>query len=266
MDIIVLIKQVPDPNIPANQLKIDEQNKRVIQPPSVPPVINGYDENAVEAALQIKEQVGGKITAISLGPPEAKDALKRALAMGVDEAVLLSDPSFQDGDAWSTALALARAVQKAGPFDLVLCGRQASDWDQASVGLGVAEMLGIPGITPVQKLELAGQTVRAQRVVETGYELLEVRLPAVIAISSEFYQPRYPTLKGIMMAAKKPLATWSAADLGVSADQVGVRGRKVELRRLYAPVQESQCEFVEGDSPEEKGRALAQKLRAAKVI
>ena len=263
LHIIVTIKQVPDPDIPPGHFKVDEAAKRVVPPPGVSPVMNGYDANALEAALRLKERHGGKVTLVSLGGPEAKDTIKRGLAMGADAAVLIDDPALRDADSYLTALALAKAIEQLGPFDLVLSGRQASDTDAGQVHLGIAELLGIPGITPVQKIEAADGRVRVERMIEDGYQVLEVQLPALLGVSSEIGEPRYPPLRGIMMAGRIAVPVWTAADLGLDPSQLAARR---ELRRLYVERREAKCEFIEADSPAEAGEKLALKLREAKLI
>src|SRR5687768_7896178 len=169
MEIIVTVKQVPDPEAPKESFRIDEAGKRILNPSNVDPVINGYDENAIEAALQLKAAVGGKVTAICMGEESATRALKQALAMGVDEAILLKDAAFAETDAATTAYVLSEAIKKNGTYDLILCGRQASDWDMAQVPSGIAELLDLPSVTAVQKVEAQGDGVRVERILENGY-------------------------------------------------------------------------------------------------
>lgn len=264
MRIIVTVKQVPDPDIPPDHFKVDEAARKVIPPPGVAPVMNGYDANALEAALRLKEQLGGTITLVSLGPPQARDALKRGIAMGADRAVLLDDPAFAEADSAVVAQALSAAIRKLEPPDLVLCGRQASDTDAGQVHLGIASLLGLPGISPVQRIQPQGDgMVRVERLIEDGYQVLDVRLPAVLGVSSEQYEPRYPPLKGIMQASKAQIPVWGAADLGLSPDQL--KPRRI-LRRLYVERREARVELIEADSPAEAGEKLAQRLREAKLI
>jgi electron transfer flavoprotein beta subunit len=261
MHIIVCVKQVPDPETPASQFKVDEAAKKVVPPPGIAPTLNQYDANAVEAAIQLKEQHGGRITVLSLGPESARDAVKQALSMGCDAGVLISDPQFEDADAWVTANVLAAAIRSLGEYDLILCGRQASDWDQAQVPQGLAELLGLPSVTPAAGLELQDSKLRVKRLIEDGYELVEVPLPAVVAVSNEANQPRYPTLKGIMAAARAKIEIKTAADLGLN----GVE-RKVSLLRLYVPKIESKLEWIPGETPEEKAKNLARRLREERII
>ncbi|GIX46212.1 MAG: electron transfer flavoprotein subunit beta [Candidatus Tectimicrobiota bacterium] len=266
MDIIVTIKQVPDPEAPKESFRIDEEAKRILNPANVDPVINGYDENAIEAALQLKEAVGGKVTALCMGEESATRALKQALAMGVDEAILLHDPAFADADATATAYVLAAAIRKLGKYDLILCGRQASDWDQAQVPSGIAEYLDLPSVTAVQKVEVRDGTVRVERILEDGYEVIELPMPCLVTVSNEANRPRYPTLKGIMAAGKKQIPVWNAAALEVDPARVGRAGSLTRVVKLYIPRFEGSCEFIEGETPEEMGEKLALRLRELKII
>jgi electron transfer flavoprotein beta subunit len=266
LDIIVCIKQVPDPDAPADTFKIDREQKRVIPPPNVDPVITLYDEHAIEAALQLKEQHGGKVTVLSMGPDSVQRAIKQAMAMGADEGYHLNDEAFRHADAYMTAYTLAQGIKKIGHFDLILCGRQASDWDQGQVGVGIAELLGISSITLIQKIEIRDQHLRVERLVEGGYEVLETVMPALLTISSEINKPRYPTLKGIMAAGRKKVPVWGATDIGVEPTQIGSPSVLMELRDLYIPKHEGKCEMIDGDTPEEIAEKLARRLREAKVI
>jgi electron transfer flavoprotein beta subunit len=262
MKIIVTVKQVPDPDIPPTHFKVDEGARKVVPPAGVAPVMNGYDGNALEAALRLKEKHGGTVTVLTLGGAEARDTLKRAIAMGADGAVLVDDPALRDGDSVVTATALARAVGKIGEYDLILSGRQASDTDAGQVPLGVAEILGLPSVSPVVAIEPSGDGLKVNRMVEDGYQVIEVGLPALVAVSSEIGEPRYPPLRGIMAAGRAQIPVWTAADLGI--DVAG--GRRATLRRLYVEQREAKVDLIEADSPEEAGVALANRLREAKLI
>jgi len=267
VNIIVCVKQIPDPETPASSFKVDEAAKKVIPAQGIAPVVNPYDPQATEAALRIKDAVGGgKVTVISLGPDSARDAIKHALAMGADEGVLLSDPAFEDIDNFQTARALAAAIQKIGEYDLILMGRAAADWDMGVVPLGVGSILGLPVLTVAKSVESDGKKVSVERVLDDGFQKVEADLPAIVTVSNEFGEPRYPQLRQIMMAAKKTVQVWGLADLGLSPDQFGVENRVMPLEALYQPKVEVNVEIIEGDSPEEKARTLAQKLRAAKLI
>jgi electron transfer flavoprotein beta subunit len=263
MKIIVTVKQVPDPEIPPDHFKIDEAAKKVIPPGGVAPVMNGYDANALEAALKLKEQHDAEVVALSLGPAKARDTLKRALAMGATEAVLLSDPAFEELDSLATARTLAAAIQKIGDYDLIMCGRQASDTDAGQVHLGLAELLGLPAASPIQAVEVADGAFKVQRIMEDGHQVVQLPRPCLVGVSSEIGEPRYPPLKGIMAAGRAQIPVWSAADLGLDVEQLKPRR---ELRRLYVESGETQAEMIEADSPAEAGEQLALKLREAKLI
>ena len=262
MDIIVTVKQVPDPDIPPSHFRVDEAARRVIPPEGVAPVMNGYDANALEAALRLKDEHGGKVTVVTLGGDSARDTLKRAIAMGADAAMHVNDPALLDADGFTTAQALAAAIKKIGACDLVLSGRQASDTDAGQVHLGIAELLGLPAVSPVQKVEeVADGSITVERIAEDGYQRVRMQLPGLLGMSSEANEPRYPPLKGIMAAGRAQIPVWTAADLGVGAPE-----RKVEVRRLYVEAREARVELIEADTPAEAGVRLADKLREAKLV
>jgi electron transfer flavoprotein beta subunit len=262
-NIVVTVKQVPDPDIPPSHFKVDSAANRVVPPAGVAPVMNGYDANALEEALRLKEKHGGTVTVVSLGPDSARDTLKRAIAMGADSAVHVNDPALVDADSTLTAATLAAAIRKVGEdFSIVMCGRQASDTDGGQVHLGIAQHLQLPLVSPIQKIdEATDDSLTVERIVEDGYQRLKVRLPALLGVSSEINEPRYPPLKGIMAAGRAQIPVWTAADLGVDAS-----GGKVKLRRLYVETREASVELIEADSPAEAGTKLADKLREARLV
>ena len=267
MDMIVCVKQVIDPEAPPASFVVDDVRKMVTLPPNIFPVIDPYAEYALEAALRIKDsQESSKITALSLGAELSREVMRKPLAMGADELVLLEDEVFDGGDSWSTACALAAAIKKIGSYDLIFCGRQAADWDAGQVGLGVAEILGLPSVTLAQKIEISGDKARVERKTDGGYEVVEVSLPAVITVTNELGEPRYPTIKGIIAAKKKEVVIWKPADIGLEPAQVGAQGRRLRLLKLYQPVPEGKCEIIDGETPEEAAVNLALKLRDAKVL
>ncbi|HEY91831.1 MAG TPA: electron transfer flavoprotein subunit beta/FixA family protein [Dehalococcoidia bacterium] len=266
MNMIVCVKQVIDPEAPPASFKIDAATNSVVPPAGVPPVISPFDEQAVEAALRIKDAQGGKITAISLGTGLLRDVVKKPLSMGADELVLLEDAAFDGGDSWSTAAALAAAIKKIGEFDIIFCGRQAADWDSGQVGSGIAEILGLPSVTLAKKIEVSDGKATVQRVIPDGYEVVEVGLPAVITVSNELGEPRYATIKGIMSAKRKEPIVWAPADIEVEAGQLGATGRRVKMLRLFQPVREGTCEIVEGEDEADAGTNLAAKLSEVKLL
>jgi electron transfer flavoprotein beta subunit len=262
-NMIVCCKQVPDPEAPPAVFKVVD-NKMTL-PPEVKPVIGQYEEFALEAALKIKDTAGGKITAVSVGNNFVRDVIKKALAVGADELVLLEDKAFEDGDSWSTAHALAAAIKKIGEYDIIFCGRQSSDWDAGQVGLGIAEILGIPAVTLAREVEVNDGKAQVQRVIPDGCQVIEVALPAVIAVTSGLTL-RYATLKGIMAAAKKQPVVWKPADIGLDPSQIGAAGRRARLDKLFQPVKEAKCEMIEGETAAEAGAKLAVRLREAKLL
>ena len=264
INIIVCVKQVMDPETPASAFKIADDAKSVAPAPGIPPVVNGFDENAVEAALRLKDNGDvGKITVISIGSGFVMDVMKKPLSMGADELVLIDDEALQGLDAYATATALSEAIKKVGDYDLVLCGRQASDWDQAHVPLGVAEMLGLPCVTLAQKIEVTGEGLIVQRALTDGYQVVEAPLPALVTVTNELGEPRYPTLRGIMTAGRKQPTRWSTADVGIDGAALAP---KLTLTELFIPVTESQVEIVEGEDDADAGRNLALRLREEKLI
>ncbi len=262
--IAVLAKQVIDPEMPMAAFQIDSSAKRVVTPPNIPPVVNGFDENAVEAALRIKDAQEASVTVISSGTSFALDVMKKPLSMGADDLVLLQDDTFQNTvDSFFTAQLLAAAVRKLGGFDLIICGRQASDWDNAQVPLGVAEILGLSCVSLGKKVDVREDKVIVERLVPDGYEVVEAPLPALVSVSNELGQPRYPTLRGIMAATRKRPTIWGVADLDLDAAQLEPR---ITLHDLFVPVSNTECEIIEGDDDADAGRKLALRLREDKFI
>ena len=264
VNMVVCCKQVPDPEVPPAVFKV--VNNKMTLPPDVKPVIGQYEEFALEAALKIKDAVGGKITVLGLGDKFVRDVIKKALAVGGDELILLEDEAFEEGDSWSTANALAMAIKKIGEFDIIFCGRQSSDWDAGQVGLGIAEILEMPSVTLARKVEVADGKAKVEQVMPDGYRSIEVTLPALITVTSEVGALRYPTLKGIMAAGKKQPVIWKPADIGLEPAQVGAAGRRSKLDKLFQPVKEGKCEIIEGETPAEAGANLAVKLRQTKLL
>jgi len=263
---IVCVKQVLDPEAPPASFKIDPSSNKVVPSAGVAPVVDPYGEYAVEAALKIKDALGGKITAISLGINLMRDVIKKTLAMGADELILLEDEAFVEGDSWATAYALAMAIKKIGDYDLILCGREASDSNAAQVGSGIAEILGLPSVTLAKKIDITDSKARVERVTADGWEVVEVSLPALITASNEIGEPRYPTIKGIMAAKKVEPIIWKPADIGVESAQIGAAGRRAKMLKLFQPVREGKCEVMGGETPEEAAANLALRLREAKIL
>jgi electron transfer flavoprotein beta subunit len=226
-----------------------------------------FDEQAVEAALRLREKLGdGKITAISFGPDSARNTLRHALAMGADEALLVNDDAAKDAGSEVTALALSRAIMQLDTVDLVLTGRQAADWDAGVVGCGIAELLQLPVVTFARKVEFSNGNVRVERVLADGFETVEAELPAVVTVSNEIGPARKASLRETMRAARKPLRVCTFSDLGLDAEEVTrVANRRVR-ERLYVPINGVRCELISGADENVQATILGQRLRAARLI
>jgi electron transfer flavoprotein beta subunit len=261
--IVVTAKQVMDPETPLSAFHIDPNANRVEQPINISPVVNGYDEQAVEAALRIKDITPDtRITVLSVGPAFAMDVIKKPLAMGADSLVLIQGTEFENTiDPTLVVKALAAAIQKLGDVDLVISGRQASDWDNAQVPLGLAETLGWAVATIGRKVDVEGQTVTIQRVLPDGHEVVEATLPAVVTVSNELGAARYPNMRGIMAAKRIEPTIWTATDLGVDTTLTNL-----QILTLGIPEQTMVTEIIEGDDDADAGRKLALRLREEKLI
>ena len=245
MDMIVCIKQVPD----TNEVKIDPKKGTLIRE-GVPSIINPEDKNALETALRIKEETDGKVTVISMGPPQAKKALREAMAMGADEGILVSDRAFAGADTWATSYTLAKTIEKIGDYDLILCGRQAIDGDTAQVGPEIAEQLSIPQITYVKDIELKGDTIEVKRGLEDGYAVIETSSPALLTVLSDMNEPRYPSIRGIMNAYQEEIKVWTVEDLPVKKERLGLDGSPTQVAKTFTPSQERAGEIFEGNVSE----------------
>ena len=269
LNIVVCIKQVPYPDTPASVYVVDNTAKKIVLPGDVPLVISPFDENAVEAGIRLKEQAGGKVTVLSLATRAATDVirdLRHALAMGADSAVLLDDEAFTSGDSHGTAYCLAMAIKKLGNADIIICGRQAADWDAGQTGLGIAEILNLPAATPVRKITARENRVEVECIRENGYEVQELPLPVLLAVSNEANTPRIAPLPGVIKAAKKKIPTWNAADIGADLDRVGLKGSKTAILELSIPKHEGICELIQGEGLEEAAFNLVNRLKQEKII
>ncbi|HLT58921.1 MAG TPA: electron transfer flavoprotein subunit beta/FixA family protein [Limnochordales bacterium] len=266
MHIAVCVKQILDPEISPRAFKIDPVRKEAV-PGSGSLVIGPFDLNALEVAVQLKERYGGRVTVLTLGSEKAKEALRRALAMGADAAVLIDDGQVAAKEPSVTARVLAAAIRRLDSVDLVLCGRQSGEWDFGQVGALLAEELGMPFVPFVPRLEVDGQVLRLEREAEGGLAVVEAPRPCVASITNANDNvPRLPKVKDIMMANRKPITTYTAADLGLGEAEAGDAANRLEVLELFIPEVKSECEFVEGDSGAEKGVNLARKLVERKVI
>jgi|FaiFalDrversion2_1042247.scaffolds.fasta_scaffold01332_1 electron transfer flavoprotein beta subunit len=262
MHIVVCVKQVLDPEIPPSDFKLDPGGRKPLAE-NVPLVISIFDENALEVALQLREKEReSKITALSLGPRSSEDALRKALAMGADEAILLLKEEDDWLDPLRTAYILASGIQRIRPFDLVLCGREAADWNFGQVGFILAEMLHIPCVSFVTSVNREGNLLRMHRRFGDVEEIVEVFPPALAVITNdEKNVPRLPKARNVMLAARKEIPLWAVADLEPQ------RAKScVELDGLFIPTREGSCEIISGDDIEEKVSTLVEKILALRVL
>ncbi len=263
LNMLVCVKQVPDPEGPPSAFEVDREARRVI-PKGIPPVLSPFDENALEAAIRLKEEHGGSVTLLSVGSGLSRAVMLKALASGADRLVLLDDPACdrEKLDAQATAAVLAAAVRSLGGFDLILTGRQAADTNAGQVGLGLAEMLGIPAVPFARKVEVKGAGIRVESVLPDGYAVYEAELPALVTVSHEVGDLRYPSLMAIKQAKSLPVEELTLTGLGVDP----ASETRLELVSLVPPSRERRCRLVEADSPEEAGARLAELLREEKIL
>ncbi len=243
MNIIVLMKQVPD----TAEVRIDPVTNTLIRE-GVPAIINPFDENAIEEGIRLVEEHGGRCTALTMGPPQAEEALRRALAMGCDEAVHICGREFAGADTWATSYTLAQAIRKIGDFDLIVAGKQTFEGDTAQVGPGVAEQLGIPQATYAIELAVDGKALRVKRVLEDRYEIVELKLPALVTVVKQINEPRHPRLKNVMAAKKKTITVLGPGDFDVDIKRCGLDGSPTNVIRTFLPDRTREGEVLEGDT------------------
>ena len=244
MNIIVCIKQVPN----TTDVKIDPVTNTLIRD-GVESVINPFDAYAIEESVRLKERFGGKVTVISMGPPQAENALKEAISLGCDEAVLVSDRKFAGSDTWATSYTLSSAIKKIGAFDIILCGKQASDGDTAQVGPGISTHLNIPQVTYVKKIEeISGNKAKVERMTEEGYDILETPLPCLFTVVKEINTPRLPSLKGMIRAKSAKITKWTADDIKADAKSIGLDGSPTRVVKIFTPPPRKGGEILTGDT------------------
>ena len=256
MNVVVCIKQVPD----TSQVKIDPITKNLVRE-GVQSVINPYDLYAIEEGVRLVEKHGGKVTVISMGPPQADAVLREAISLGCDEGILISDRAFAGSDTLATSYTLSMAVKKIKDFDVIICGKQAVDGDTAQVGPGIAAHLDVPQITYVRKIEESeGNSLVAQRTIEEGYETVKAPLPCLITVVKEINKPRIPSLKGKMKARKAEIIKWSASDLNAESDRLGITGSPTEVWKIYTPPPRTKGKIFDGD-PQEAVKQIVNELK-----
>ncbi len=231
MNIIIPIKQVPE----TSNVKMDKETGTMIRE-GVVSVINPLDLYAIEAGIQLKEQLGGKVTVCTMGPQAATKALKEAIAMGCDEGILISDRKFAGADTWATSYTLSQAIKTIGEYDLILAGERATDGDTGQVGPGIAAWLGIPLATYVSKIdEINNESITVERLVEEGYQILEMPLPALLTVVKEISNPRLPTLRGKKKARVTEIPALTAADLNLEESYIGLKGSPTKVVKIGYP-------------------------------
>ncbi|WP_026895593.1 electron transfer flavoprotein subunit beta/FixA family protein [Clostridiisalibacter paucivorans] len=265
MKIIVCMKQVPD----TNEVRINNETGTLIRD-GVPSIINPDDKNALEEALRIKDKHEDvHITVLTMGPPQAKNALKEALAMGADEAVLLTDRAFAGSDTWATSTIISSALRKIGDYDIIFCGRQAIDGDTAQVGPEIAEFLDLPQITYVSNLEIDEEKnmVTANRAIEDGYYVVESKMPVLLTAIKELNEPRYMSTWGIFQnAANAEIKELTVADLDVDLTQIGLKGSPTNVYKTFVPTRKFEGEILEGNNTEEKARQFLVRMKERHIL
>jgi len=251
MNIIVCIKQVPN----TTDVKIDPVKNTLIRE-GVESIINPFDTYAIEEAVRLKERFTGKVTVVTMGPPQADAVLKEAISLGCDEGILVSDRKFAGSDTWATSYTLACAIKKIGAFDIILCGKQASDGDTAQVGPGISTHLNIPQVTYVKKIDqIKDNKARVERMMEEGYNIVETPLPCLFTVVKEINTPRLPSLKGMMRAKSAKITQWMAADINAEPKNIGLDGSPTRVVKVFTPAPRKGGQILKGDPTE-----LAQKI------
>jgi electron transfer flavoprotein alpha/beta subunit len=261
MHFVVCIKQVPD----TMDIRVDPETN-TLQREGVASIINPFDMYAIEEAIRLREKMGGQVTALSMGPPQAVSALREAISMGVNNAILLSDRAFIGSDTWATSYTLAMAIRKLGDYSVILCGKQASDGDTAQVGPGIAEHLDLPQITYVRKIEsITPDLIVAERMLEEGVEVLEGELPCVLTVVKEINKPRLPSLKDIMRARKAVITHWQANDLACDASRLGLDGSLTKVLKIFSPPARSCGEILTGEA-DQIVPTLVERIKEAIIV
>jgi len=269
MRAIVCIKQVPD----TTDVKMDPERGTLIRE-GVPAIINPFDTYAIEEGIRLKEAHGGQALVLTMGPPQAIEALKEAVAMGCDEGILVSDRAFAGADTWATAYTLAQAIRRIGEYDVILCGRQAADGDTGQVGPGIATQLGISQLTYVSRIreiDLGERTITVERLVEEGSEVVVSRLPCLITVVKEINEPRYPNFRGIRRANRLEYPTWTAEELCAATDAdeacFGLIGSPTRVIRVFTPPpREGECELFPAEDVRQAVEALVDRIISEKVL
>lgn len=261
MHILVCIKQVPG----TTNVQIDPE-KGTLKREGVEAIINPFDEYAIEEAVRLKEKVGGKVTVITMGPPQAESALRQAISVGCDEAILVGDRAFAGADTWATSYAISTAIKTIGDFGVIFCGKQATDGDTAQVGPSVAEMLNIPHIAYVRKIEeVTENSIKVQRMMEDGYDLIEAPVPCLLTVVKEINTPRIPSLRGKMAAKKAVIKQLNAQTINADTKKTGLAGSPTQVKKIFTPPQRKGGQRFEGEA-QDVAAQLVQKLKENSLI
>ena len=260
MNIVVCLKQVPG----TTQVKIDPETNTLIRQ-GIKNIVNPFDTYALEEGVRLRERYGGKATAISMGPPQAEEMLREVISTGADEAILLSDAAFAGSDTLATSYTLAQAINKIQEYDLIICGRQTIDGDTGQVGPELAEMLRLPFVAYVSKIEeVESGQMRVQRMVEDGHEVIDTPLPGVITVVKEINVPRLPSLRGLARAKRAVIPVWTAEELDIDRNMIGLAGSATRVVKVFFPQRVHHGEILEGDL-EDQVESLIDKLREATI-
>jgi electron transfer flavoprotein beta subunit len=261
MNVVVCIKQVPE----TTEVKINPETGTLMRE-GVPAIVNPFDLYALEEGLRLREKFGGKVTVITMGPPQAKTALLETISMGADEAILVSDRAFAGADTLATSYTLAQAIRRMGDFDIIICGKQAIDGDTAQVGPGIAECFGLPFVAFVKKIEsVENRSMRVERMMEEGYDVIELPLPAVITVVKEINEPRMPSLRGKMRAKRYEAQVWTAEQLDVEPERLGLGGSPTQVIKVFTPELRRAGEVWHGTT-EELAEKLYERLKEARIV
>ena len=248
MKVIVCIKQVPE----TTQVQIDPKTNTLIRE-GVDSIINPFDMYAIEEGVRLKERYGAQTYVITMGPPQAEQALREALSLGIDTAIHLTDRAFAGSDTYATSLVLAKAIRKLGEFDIILCGKQASDGDTAQVGPGISAHLDISQICYVKKIReinLEKKYIIAESMTEEGYEVVKAKLPCLLTVVKEINEPRLPSLRGMLRAKKAEIIKWTHKDLNLDESQVGLKGSPTQVVKIFTPPPREKGKILDGENPE----------------
>ena len=255
MNIVVCIKQVPG----TTEIKIDPKTNTLVRE-GVKSIINPFDTYALEEGVRLRERYGGKVTVVTMGPPQAEEALRETISLGADEAILLSDRAFAGSDTWATSYVLSKAIAKIANYDIIICGRQTLDGDTGQVGPELSEMLKVPFVSYVSKIEeIKDRCIRVQRMIEEGHEVIETTLPAVITVVKEINVPRLPSLRGSIKAKSAKIPVWTAADIGVEPEKAGIPGSPTRVVKIFYPKRTHKSEIFQG-TLEEQVEKLIERL------